>query len=189
VRDASFAIVIHFKLYVMKKQFLAVFACSILLVAGNVAFGQEATARLYAKNEKIWNVNTRNISTGDESGAVNVRALRHFKNSYEDTTGSRWYQIRDGFMVKLTRNNVAVRMGYNKQGGWENTIRTYTENKLPFEIRDIVKRAYYDCSIEIVEEIEVRRGLYYLVHICDNRSWKNVLVHEGELELIEEIRK
>ena len=173
----------------MKKQFLAVFACSLLLMAGNVAFGQEATARLYAKNQKIWNVNTLSASIGDESSAVSVRALRHFNNVFDDTTGSKWYVIRDGFMVKLTRNNVSVRMGYNKQGGWENTIRTYAEDKLPFEIRDMVKKAYYDCSIEIVEEIEVSRGLFYIVHLRDSRSWKNVLVHDGELELIKEIIK
>jgi len=156
-----------------------------------VVFGQEATARLYAKNKNIWNViNTSAPLVDDGSAAVSIRALRHFKNVFDDTTGSRWYLVKDGFIAKIVRGDVAIRMGYDKRGDWDHSIKYYAEDKLPFEIRDAVKRNYYDSSIDGVEEIDIRQhGLYYLVHIHDNTHWTNVLVHDGEMEIMKRWEK
>ena len=57
-------------------------------------------------------------------------------------------------------------------------------------IRHIVKSTYYDYSITLVEQIELpNEPVKYVVHLQDAVSWKNVLVSNGELNLIEDRKK
>lgn len=172
------------------KKILFVFTCWVLTASINKAAGQEPAEGAYTKPDKILADDPGRRAGGDEPLKISPRALHHFKEVFNDTTGSRWYATKDGFIGKINRGNTNIRMGYSKTGIWEYSIRYYAESKLPLPIRNMVKQSYFDDSIDWVEEIDIKHnGLYYIVHLQDKHSFKKVLVHEDEMELIKEMEK
>lgn len=117
---------------------------------------------------------------------VHMRAVRDFVSRNENATDVAWFSLKDGFIVRFVADSIYARSAYRKNGIWVYTIRQYEEAKMLKAIRHIVKSTYYDYSITLVEQIELPdEPVKYLVHLQDAVSWKNVLVSNGQLELIE----
>ena len=122
--------------------------------------------------------------------SVHIRALRDFTCKYENAEDVVWYAAKNGFVVHFSTDSTFARSVYKRNGYWVYTIRQYAEEKMPRPVRHIVKSNYYDYFITLVEEIEEPgEPVKYLVHLQDKRSWKNVLVCEGELQVVENKRK
>ena len=68
-------------------------------------------------------------------------------------------------------------------------MRVYEENKLPFDIRDMVKREYYDATITLVTEVETDKETVTYIHLQDKETWKKVRVANGEMKLVENFKK
>ena len=121
---------------------------------------------------------------------IHMRAIRDFVCRYEKATDVAWYAVPDGFIVRFVTDSINARSAYRKNGNWAHTIKQYTEEKMAKAIRHIVKSAYYDYSITLVEQIELPdQSVKYVVHLQDAVSWKNVLVSDGQLDLIEDRKK
>ena len=62
----------------------------------------------------------------------------------------------------------------------------------PANVRSIVKSEYFDYSIKWVWEISVP-GLtgdpVYIIHVEDEKSFKNIEVHNGEMKVLEHYEK
>jgi hypothetical protein len=69
-------------------------------------------------------------------------------------------------------------------------IRDYYEEKLPRDVRHIVKSAYYDFSIYCINEITVKGITTYVVTLTNKTNektfWKIVQVTEGEMGIVKE---
>ncbi|HTQ65187.1 MAG TPA: hypothetical protein VMI12_10335 [Puia sp.] len=120
---------------------------------------------------------------------VNSKALRDFKKNFKNVTNEVWYSVPGGYDAEFTEDDIKNSVVYNKEGRWEYTIQRYGEDKLPDEIRSIVKSQYYDYSISTVDEIHVDQKPIYIVHMQDKDSWKNVRVYDGEMTVIEDFNK
>lgn len=121
---------------------------------------------------------------------INTRALRDFVCRYEDASEVTWYGVKDGFIVRFFTDSLPARSAYKKNGHWVYTILTYYESKMPQPVRHLVKSTYYDYSITLVEQIEQpNEPVKYVVHLQDAVSWKNVLVSNGQMDLIEDKKK
>lgn len=121
---------------------------------------------------------------------IHMRAIRDFVCRYEKATDVAWYTVPDGFIVRFVADSVNARSAYKKNGLWVYTIKQYAEEKMAKAIRHIVKSTYYDYSITLVEQIELpNEPVKYVVHLQDAVSWKNVLVSDGQLNLIEDRKK
>ena len=165
----------------MKKAILFSLLITLCLV-------QEATAQaskpLVPDNVKILNPGKGYLNS------INTRALRDFLGKYENATDVVWYSVQNGFIVRFKIDSIFSRAAYNSKGHWVYTIKHYMEAKMPRAVRGLVKSTYYDYEITLVEEIEQpNENVKYLVHLQDNVSWKNVLVSEGQLELVEDRTK
>lgn len=123
--------------------------------------------------------------------SINTRALRDFLCKHEKASGVVWYKVDKGFMVRFVRDSTAAgRSAYRSNGDWAYTIVQYLERAMPKQVRALVKSTYYDYQITLVEEIEQpNEPIKYLVHLQDAVSWKNVLVTQGEMELVEDKKK
>ncbi|HEV8285685.1 MAG TPA: hypothetical protein VGQ09_15330 [Chitinophagaceae bacterium] len=87
------------------------------------------------------------------------------------------------FIAKYAFNDVSYRVGYDKNGNWLYTIRTYAENKLPRNVRLIAKRSYKDYHITLVEEIEQPSDSFtYIIHLEGKTAWINLRVCNGEID-------
>lgn len=121
---------------------------------------------------------------------IHMRAVRDFVSRHENATDVAWFTVPDGFVVRFVADSMHSRSAYRKGGQWVYTIRQYEEARLSKAIRHIVKSTYYDYSITLVEQIELPdEPVKYVVHLQDAVSWKNVLVSNGQLNLIEDRKK
>lgn len=122
--------------------------------------------------------------------SINIRAIRDFVSRNENATEVAWYTAPGGFIVRFMADSISARSAYRKSGYWVYTIRQFAEAKMPQAVRHVVKSTYYDYSITLVEQIEQPdEPVKYLVHLQDAVSWKNVLVSNGHLDLIEDRKK
>lgn len=122
---------------------------------------------------------------------IHVRAMRDFIKHYKAAANTHWMLVKTGYVVKYTgKNDSRCRTVYNSRGDYVYTIRQYSENVMPRDVRSIVKSQYYDYSITLVEEIEERmKPLVYVVHLEDSTTLKNVRVIEREMEVLSAYRK
>ncbi len=122
--------------------------------------------------------------------SLNTRALRDFLKKYENAADVVWYAVKDGFVVRFRVDSTHGRSAYDKRGQWIYTIKQYSEKFMPRDVRHIVKSSYYDYAITLVEEIEQpNHPVRYLVHMQDEVSWKNVLISDRNMELVEDKKK
>jgi hypothetical protein len=157
----------------------------LFIVQGMIQQGISQTSKpIVPDNVKILNLGNVYLNS------VNSRAIRDFLSKYENATGVAWYAVDKGFIVRFLIDSVSARSAYKKNGNWVYTIKQYMEEKMSKQVRHLVKSNYYDYAITLVEEIEQPdEGIKYIVHLQDNVSWKNVLVSNGQLEVIEDKKK
>lgn len=122
--------------------------------------------------------------------SINTRAIRDFISRHKEATDVIWYSLSNGFIVRFFDDSAMARSAYNCNGRWVYTIKQYLEKDMPRSVRHLVKSTYYDYEISLVEEVKQPGDLVkYVVHMQDNVSWKNVLVFDGQMELIEDRKK
>lgn len=115
---------------------------------------------------------------------INSKAVKDFKKAYKNVSGENWMQTEEGYGVRFAQDGKSVIVYYDKNGNWSGSLKGYTEDKMPFEVRDMVKRSYYDFSITYVDEVETTKsenGPVYIVHIEDKSTIKFVRVSNGEM--------
>ncbi len=135
-------------------------------------------------------------------GNINAHAVEHFKKQYPEATNVSWANIpgasgdnqpaqeKIGYVCWFMLHNINNRAYYDKSGSWQYTIAGYGEDKLPKEIRNMVKSIYYDYSITFVNEINMTKGEpVYLVQLQDETSMKTVRVSNDEIDVLEELSK
>ena len=115
---------------------------------------------------------------------INMKAMRHFRQSYAGCSEEKWYTIKNGYMVKCVVDGNRTRVDYDHKGQWLCTISYYEEEKLPRTIRALVKSTWLDYSIVLVEQLDFAKqeAPVYVVHIQYKDDWKKIRVHNGEID-------
>ena len=136
-------------------------------------------------------VSTVTISNS-ELAAISPKALKHFSKAYQYAANASWDVMKDGFTVKFTAGEVSNRIYYNKKGQWSGSLKGYAEDKLLKEIRNLVKREYFDFAITYVQEVETpdsHGNPTYIVHMEDSKTLKQVRICEGQMDNWREYKK
>lgn len=179
----------------MKKIFLALaVGCIPPLAIMNGASAQNSSTNSIPKNEIAFN---KSLATGNSTAigtdAVNARAIKHFSKLYKNVKGATWVPTNDGgYQAVFSLNGISNKVYYKKNGQWSASLKNYTEEKLPFEVRDMVKRVYYDFTISYVDEVETPASEgkpTYIVHIEDKDNYKFIRVCNGEMGVWKELKK
>ncbi|MBS1604201.1 MAG: hypothetical protein JST42_16155 [Bacteroidetes bacterium] len=159
----------------MKKLHLA--AAAFLLLA--LVVGQKADAQA-----------PQTVSAGSLL-FVNTRALRNFGKSYSSAVDAEWQALKDGgWQVRFVSDSIRYRALYSGKGNWLFTIGSYNENRLPRDVRSIVKTTYYDYAITYIDEVSAPgQPTTYLVQIQDEKAIKILQVADGEMETLRELVK
>jgi hypothetical protein len=135
-------------------------------------------------------LNEADSISSEQATAVNLKAVKNFKESYGNAKNVKWFAEQEGYLADFTEDGFLDRAFYSKKGRWQGTLKFYTEHSLPADIRDMVKRTYYDFSITLIEEVSVPDHLAYLVHLEDQTHIKIVRVSEaGEMDVLDEFIK
>jgi hypothetical protein len=122
-----------------------------------------------------------------ENGLARLKASEDFLKSNKRVENVRWYDVPNGFFAYYTKDEKKGRSFYNSKGNFVYNSLSYQERSLPLEIRDRVKSVYYmDYKITHVNEILQDGKTIFIVQLTDNKSWKNILIHDDEMEVIKE---
>ncbi|MFI5152342.1 MAG: hypothetical protein ACHQET_03355 [Chitinophagales bacterium] len=131
-----------------------------------------------------------NIDAGSiDLNRINAKAVRDFSRFYTANSGEKWYVASNGYFAKFSLNGNKGMAAYDLKGHWMFTIFNYGENKLPDDIRAAVRSTYYNYEITCIDEIHFEDQIIYQVHMQDEKTWKNLLVSNGEMEISEDFYK
>jgi len=120
---------------------------------------------------------------------INAKAVRDFSRFYTGHSDEKWYAAGNGFIAKFTLNGNKGMAAYDLKGHWMFTIFNYGEKKLPVDVRSAVRSVYYDYEITLVDEIQIEDRIMYQVHMQDEKTWKNLMITNGEMELVQDFNK
>jgi hypothetical protein len=120
---------------------------------------------------------------------MSTRAVGNFLKQFSDVHTESWSKKDDGYRARFNRNKIKYMVDYDPKGNWVNTIRVYDENMLPTRVRKTVKVGFLDFSIVKVIELETNKTVAYFVKIEDNISLKTVRVMDGEMDVVEDLKK
>src|SRR5882762_9838252 len=110
-------------------------------------------------------------NTPDER-TVNEKAIQSFSKAYKGASGVEWDQLREGgFICKFSYGGIQERAYYDRKGNWLGTVAGYMEDKLPVEIRKMVRSVYYDHTILFVHEVAMAgKAPVYMVQVEDKKE-------------------
>ncbi|MEP7107306.1 MAG: hypothetical protein ABI760_04975 [Ferruginibacter sp.] len=180
------------------KKFLFAFVagCIPALVATNGAYAQNSVnPEILEPQKNVTTIEKVVTPVNDQivdMGAISPKILKDFTKTYKNVTGESWEKTKEGFSAKFISNGVNTRIYYNVKGKWTGSLKGYSEEIMPRDVRDIVKRSYYDYSITLVQEVETieSNGIpTYLVHLEDKKSYIQVRVCDGQMEVWKEFKK
>jgi len=177
----------------MKKQLLRYVSGIIpVLALFSQVNAQIAKASLEMNlKETIFNsaLSNPSVTTEANTASINGRALKDFTKSFKGANNVIWLPMKDGFIARFVESGVETKAYYDHKGRWTATIRTYKENKLPKDVRRIVKSNYFDYTINQVNEVKVGEITAYLVRIEDDETFKTIRVIDGEMDVYENYKK
>ena len=121
---------------------------------------------------------------------ISTKAVRNFIRDFTNVTDAEWFRSPAGsFVVYFTSDSINSTIYYTKGGEFDCMIRYYGEDKLPREIRRLVRSNYYDFAIYHVSEFRANGKTAYVVVLEDKTSWKKIKVVDNEMEVVEELKK
>jgi len=172
----------------MKKSFLASAAtCIAVLAILNSGIAQKSAPAIVYNNKDVpptVSPTTKSEFNATSEAAVNAKALKDFRKTFSGARNEKWFIVPAGFTTKFEQNGIEFRVDYDKKGRWAGTMKSYDEKKLPTDVRHSVKSVYYDYSIIWVREITVPEHpdmVVYIIHIENEKSFKNLQVIDGEI--------
>jgi len=169
----------------MKKNLFTGFTgISLLLVICIAANGQLASTNVHVPGDisNSGSLVTKDASPSDRN-TVNSRAAKNFTRSYKNVSDEKWQTVTDGLMAVFSRNDIIYRVYYDTKGNFLHSVRSYHENLLPEDVRQLVKSSYYNYDIKWAEEIETpATNPTYVIHLEGKTKWINLRVSDGEME-------
>jgi hypothetical protein len=123
-----------------------------------------------------------------DAADVNTKAVKDFNKSFKNVSGEQWYKVTDGFIASFKENSIETKVAYDQKGKWHCTVRTFGEDQLPPDVRDLVKSRYYDYKILVVYEIR-HDNTVYILKMEDATTLKTLRITDGEIEIISDNSK
>jgi hypothetical protein len=144
-------------------------------------------------NAQALNVSTKETVAAPAPAAApskaNSRAMNNFKKSFADGPDVNWFTEKEVISATMNRDGKRIHVVYDLKGRWLHTISSYDESKLTKDLRARVKSVYYDYKITLVQEIQEGQLTFYVIHLEDETSYKQIGLYEGEMNVIKEFNK
>lgn len=102
--------------------------------------------------------------------SVNIKAVRDFARSHKNISDATWFKTDVGYIAFVPIDGILTKTVYNNKGRWMYNLLSYTEDKMIFDIRDLVKSKYYDNNIIVVYQYEFENKTIYIIRMRDKKS-------------------
>jgi hypothetical protein len=153
------------------------------LFAGLFVLAQHGVKAQVSDASTVLNIH----ATGVDASAA--RASRDFWQRAGDQKSEQWYRAATGLLAEYSEGPVKAIYYYDKKGNWKYNILTYGEDKMPEDVRALVRSTWYDFGISWVKEVHQAQSVVYVVHIDNNKAWKEIAVQDGESQVLKEFCK
>jgi hypothetical protein len=175
----------------MKKVFLTSVSGICLLMSTVIAVnGQLASNHARPPGRFIILNQTEPGNSPGFVGRVNPPVIRNFLKTYKDVSDEKWIEVKGGFVAVFNYNGMDHQVAYTKKGNLVRTIRSYGEDKMPADLRHIVKSNYYDYEITHVHEIETPLDpITYVVQLAGKKEFINLGIYDGQIEVLQKFNR
>lgn len=122
---------------------------------------------------------------------VNAKALKNFRKQY-NVTNEKWVLQPDCIVACYKLDNVSQFIYYDKKGHWTGDLKVYNEDKMPKDIRKMIKQEYYDYKILAVQEVRTYQSISlptYIVTVEDDKNIKLIRIQDGEMDIYKEFKR
>lgn len=173
------------------RVFLAIFC----LVLGNTGLSQINFNVAYIKNQdKGFRKNQSPFSITNSQYSVrlndiSIYAVRHFIKNFENNPDATWYKTESGLVAHFIKDSIKTHVFYSINGNFQSCIHYYFENKLPQDIRSVVKINFKDFRIYTVAEIYNEEKDIYIIKIENEKIWYTLRIINDSFEIIDSIKK
>jgi hypothetical protein len=169
------------------KTFAATVVAAVMLIQN--VHAQTAIGGLSANVAPGSSTSTVDIATGEKNNNaisnIHPRAIKDFEKSFKGITDEEWSKLDDGYIASFTADSIKTTVAYNRKGVRNHILQSYSEKKLPREVRNMVKSVYYDYTIFNVVEIRLDDQPIYMVYIQDETHLKTIRVYNDEMWEVE----
>ena len=172
------------------KKIIFAFAVVVIttLAATNKVTAQKAGSNLMMEAVTALAIDKSTEATKElAKDVVNPKALRHFEKSFKNATGVKWMGLTDGFMARFAHNDIIERIFYHSNGNLAGTLKGYSNNNMPEEIRNEIKYTYGGYAITYVDEASAESvpGITaYIIHLQGINDLKVVRICDGEMDVL-----
>ena len=131
---------------------------------------------------------TENSNT---AGLVNAKALKIFKKQY-NVNSEKWMKEGNCITATYKQDGISHCIYFDKKGHWVASLKTYNEDKMPKDIRKMVRQEYYDYKILAVQEVETYESHSvptYIVTIEDDKNIKQIRIGDGGMDVYKEYKR
>ena len=180
----------------MKKILFAILAGLISALAlTNESYAQtqdDLASVAPAKNyHKKSNDNVSDNSNTINLNMANTKALKNFRKQYK-VNNEKWVLQADCLVASFELDGVSQSIYYDKKGHWTGCVKAYNEEKMPRDIRKMIKQEYYDYKILAVQEVETYESHSvptYIVTIEDDKNIKQIRIGDGGMDVYKEYKR
>ena len=186
----------------MKKiLFALIIGFTFIVALSNCSFAQNSNKGIESKFKKDLIPSIRNLAILEnpdlmgtyilKRSEINIWAVTDFMDRFDKIDNAIWFSTpKGGFEAYFVQDGYGDRVMYDKKGGWQLSLMNYNEDKLPRDIRTVVKSVYFDFEIILVEEVHTIEGVEYIVYLEDKSNIMLVKVNkEGDMELFQDLDK
>jgi hypothetical protein len=117
---------------------------------------------------------------------ANLRATSAFNKEFKNHPNAEWYVEDQVIAAYFKDGDITTRAIYDKKGNWIHTIKIYTEDRMPNDVKRTVKQQYSGYDITQVQEVKERENTFYVVHLHSGKTYKQVCVCNNETQVLEE---
>ncbi len=127
-------------------------------------------------------------AVGHETDEAKNKVIREISKNFPNATDLQFTTTEYGSYTRFIQDGIVNRVFFNNKGKQVFAVKYYDENKLPAEIRALVKSTYYDYVILTVEEIKIADKTVFMVDIDGNKSRKTIRISDGEMETVNDFQ-
>lgn len=159
------------------------FSIAILIFAGisNLAFSQNENLVAYQPGPLENHSSPGTVPAFDN---MNIKARQSFVKTYKNITNETWFPASDGSIANFLLNGKDYRIAYDKNGQWKYTELTYSADKLPGSIREMVKREFYQNDIEYCSEFITSNFKAHIITMKDRETKKVIKVQVTDDQIV-----
>lgn len=117
------------------------------------------------------------VTTGQNfRNEIPVRAVSSFIHEFKDAENVAWDKVNNGgYIADFISDSIRTRVYYDSKGRCGYILKKYGENKMPSDMRDMVKKTFIDHAIIEIAEIilpQNREEIVYKVLIKNATNFK-----------------